>query len=251
MRPFGKSAGDRLPEMEGDTTGITDLESGARRNPVHWLIFCGAVLIAGIVVGIAMMVGNFRERALRNSERELENTVLLLARHFDQQLEDFEVVQKDLVAHMQLAGIVTGDDYRRAMSGHDVHMMLKAKISAMSYVGGINLFDSDGRLINSSETWPLPAINVADRAYFKTFKSGPQSPVVLVEPVHSRITGVWTTVLARKLIGPDGEFLFAVNHSADVVLRDAIPSMPSFQARVTGSGDGHLNVSAHDPESDN
>jgi hypothetical protein len=34
------------------------------------------------------MAGNFRERALHNSERELENTVLLLARHFDQQLED-------------------------------------------------------------------------------------------------------------------------------------------------------------------
>ena len=51
--------------------------------------------------------------------------------------------------------------------------------------------------------------------------------------------------------GPDGEFLFAVNHSVDVVLRDAIPSMPSFQARVTGSGEGTLNVSAHDPESDN
>jgi hypothetical protein len=51
--------------------------------------------------------------------------------------------------------------------------------------------------------------------------------------------------------GPDGEFLFAVNHAADVVLRDAIPSMPSFQARVTGHGDGTLNVSAHDPESDN
>ena len=51
--------------------------------------------------------------------------------------------------------------------------------------------------------------------------------------------------------GPDGEFLFAVNHSSDVVLRDAIPSMPSFQARVTGHGEGTLNVSAHDPESDN
>ena len=51
--------------------------------------------------------------------------------------------------------------------------------------------------------------------------------------------------------GPDGEFLFAVTHAADVVLRDAIPSMPSFQARVTGNGEGTLNVSAHDPESDN
>ena len=50
--------------------------------------------------------------------------------------------------------------------------------------------------------------------------------------------------------GPDGEFLFAVHHGADVILRDAVPSLPSFQARVTGSGDGTLNVTAHDPESD-
>ncbi|HET9456721.1 MAG TPA: hypothetical protein VFO78_05235 [Candidatus Limnocylindrales bacterium] len=51
--------------------------------------------------------------------------------------------------------------------------------------------------------------------------------------------------------GPDGEFLFAVHHAPDVVLRDVIPSMPSFQARVTASGEGTLNVTAHDPESEN
>ena len=51
------------------------------------------------------MVGNFRERALDNSERELENTVLLLARHFDQQLDDFGVVQNDLIAYMRSSGI--------------------------------------------------------------------------------------------------------------------------------------------------
>jgi hypothetical protein len=50
--------------------------------------------------------------------------------------------------------------------------------------------------------------------------------------------------------GPDGEFMFAVNHSADVVLRDAIPSLPSFQARITSTANGVLNVTAHDPESD-
>jgi hypothetical protein len=44
--------------------------------------------------------------------------------------------------------------------------------------------------------------------------------------------------------------VFAVHHSADVVLRDAIPSLPSFQARVTNAADGVLNVTAHDPESD-
>ncbi len=50
--------------------------------------------------------------------------------------------------------------------------------------------------------------------------------------------------------GPDGEFVFAVKHEDDANLRDAIPSLPSFQARVTGSSEGIVHVSAHDPESD-
>lgn len=51
--------------------------------------------------------------------------------------------------------------------------------------------------------------------------------------------------------GPEGEFVFAVSHSADVVVRDVIPSLPTFQARVTGATDGTVTVAAHDPESDN
>jgi hypothetical protein len=62
-----------------------------------------------------------------------------------------------------------------------------------------------------------------------------------------RITGVQSVGVSS---GPDGEFIFAVNHSTDVVLRDAIPSLPGFQARVTGSADGVVQVTAHDPEAD-
>lgn len=50
--------------------------------------------------------------------------------------------------------------------------------------------------------------------------------------------------------GPDGEFIFAVKHGAEVVLRELVPSLPAFQARVTGSTDGVVQVTAHDPESD-
>ena len=91
-----------------------------RGGPIRWLILGGMLLIAAIAIGATVMAGNFRERALRNSERELENTVLLLARHFDQQLEDFEVVQKDLIAFMRSSGIATAEDYKRRMStpGH-------------------------------------------------------------------------------------------------------------------------------------
>ncbi|HEY7130808.1 MAG TPA: hypothetical protein VH440_01095, partial [Candidatus Limnocylindrales bacterium] len=50
--------------------------------------------------------------------------------------------------------------------------------------------------------------------------------------------------------GPDGEFVFAVTHNPETNLRDAIPSLPSFQARVTGTADGAIHVTAHDPEAD-
>jgi diguanylate cyclase (GGDEF)-like protein len=191
------------------------LKHSIRGGPIRWLILGGVFLVAAITIGTTIVAGNFRERALNSSERELENTVLLLARHFDQQLEDFEVIQKDLIAYMRSSGIASREDYKRRMSGQDIHLMLKAKLGALSYVGGVNIFDADGVLINASATWPVPQVRVADRSYFKVFKSDPRSPDMLIEPVYSRITGHWTTVIARRMTGPNGEFLGAVGRGIE------------------------------------
>src|SRR6266567_4306652 len=75
--------------------GPKRVAASVRRDPLLWLTICGGLLIAAIIIGTIAMVGEFRERALSNSERELENTALLLARHFDQQLEDSEIVAND------------------------------------------------------------------------------------------------------------------------------------------------------------
>jgi hypothetical protein len=87
--------------MISDGIASFKLTSASRGGPIRWLILGGGLLIAAIAIGATVMAGDFRERALHSSERELENTVLLLARHFDQQLEDFEAVQKDLIAFMR------------------------------------------------------------------------------------------------------------------------------------------------------
>jgi diguanylate cyclase (GGDEF)-like protein len=199
------------------TTNAASLDAKTlmRGGPIRWLILGGALLIAAIAIGATLMAENFRERALRNSERELENTVLLLARHFDQQLSDFEVIQKDLIDHIRSGGITTADSFKQRMSGKDVHLMLKSKLSALSYVGGVNVFDADGTLINTSTAWPVPSLNVADRPYFRTFQTDPQAPEMLVEPVHSRISGVWTTVIARKLTGPHGELIGVIGRGIE------------------------------------
>ena len=179
------------------------------------LILCGVLLVVAIIIGTAVMVGEFRERALRNSERELENTVLLLTRHFDQQFEDCETITNDLISKMQFSAIASPEIFRSRMSTSDAHLMLKSKASALSYMGDVGLFDADGKLINSSETWPLPDVSIADRAYFRAFKSDPDSKIALAEPVRSNITGKWTTVIARRLSAPNGLFLGVIARRID------------------------------------
>jgi ribosomal protein L12E/L44/L45/RPP1/RPP2 len=61
----------------------------------------------------------------------------------------------------------------------------------------------------------------------------------------ARLSGVRTVGVAS---GPDGEFLFNVVHDGAVDLRDAIPTLPGFAARITSSGDGIVHVAAQDPE---
>ena len=62
-----------------------------------------------------------------------------------------------------------------------------------------------------------------------------------------RLAGVQAVTVSS---GPDGEFVFNVTHRADVAFRDSIPSMPGFAARVTGTGNGVVAVTARDPETE-
>ena len=63
-----------------------------------------------------------------------------------------------------------------------------------------------------------------------------------------RVTGVQSVGVSS---GPDGEFVFTVHHDDAVNLREVVPSLPGFRARVTNAADGVVSVAAHDPESGN
>ncbi len=178
-----------------------------RRDPLNQLILVGILLIAAIAIGTAFAIYSFRQRALANSERELENTVLLLARHFGRDLTNFETVQNDLVRRIKSTGIDTPEAFKNQMSGGEARSMMQALVSGSSDVAGINVYNSAGELINSSRPGPVPTINISDRAYFKQLKADPSSSDVAFALVRGQFTGNWTTVIARRVVGPNGQFL--------------------------------------------
>jgi len=174
---------------------------------IQWLILCAAGLVIAIMLGTGYFALQFRERALEVAERELNNSALLLSRHFDQQLSDLQHVHDDVVGYLRSDGVNTADEFEKKMSTLSAHEMLRAKLAVLPHVGGLNLFNVKGWLINSSEMWPVSDINISDRRYFQDFISGKPTPDVIVEPVVSKVTKVWTTVFARKIVGRNGDII--------------------------------------------
>jgi hypothetical protein len=177
------------------------------RDPIVWLIICGALLVATIIVGTIIMVGEFRERALSNGERELENTVQLLTRHFDQLFDDCEIITAGLISQMRLSEISSPDTFRERVSTAQTHEVLRAVANVPAFIGSVTLFAADGQLVNSSDTFPLPAVSVFDRPFFQRFKSDPNAPAVIIEPARNLLTGTSTTIIAHRLNAPNGTFL--------------------------------------------
>ena len=186
---------------------IVDALVRTRLGAIQWLILCAAGLVLAITLGTAYFAEQFRARALEVAGRELNNTALLLSRHFDQQLGDLQHVHDDVVSYMQAGRVDSADEFEQKMSTFGAHEMLRAKLATLPHVGSLNLFNAKGRLINSSEIWPTPDVSIADRRYFKEFTSGKPTPDVIVAPAMSKVTGVWTTIFARKIVGRRGEIV--------------------------------------------
>jgi diguanylate cyclase (GGDEF)-like protein/PAS domain S-box-containing protein len=206
---------DKNFNLRSSTPRSVTADLPRRRDPVVWLIACGVLLIAGIIVGTAAAIGEFRERTLANSERELESTMLLLARHFDEQFDDYQTLAGETLARLDFSRFASAESFRDAMSGLGAHDRLKANVAQLSYVGDANIYDADGELINSSGPWPPPVINISSRHYYQVFRTDPSPPRFLAEALKSFYGGHWTTILAHRLTGVNGTFLGVMTRRFD------------------------------------
>ena len=189
-----------------------------------WLTVCGGLLVAAIFAGTIMMVGEFRERALANSERELENTVLLLTRHFDQQFEDSDTIAADVISRLRVSGIATPESFGERIAGPDTHEILRSKAGVLSYLGDISIYDSNGQIINWSRPLPVPNLNIAERSLLQDLqvrsaiagrpdRGGPEPAEQQSEHRHCPSAdgedGVFLGVMTRRIEPANYEKFFA------------------------------------------
>jgi diguanylate cyclase (GGDEF)-like protein len=176
-------------------------------RPVRLLVLAGVLVVAIVILGAALVALNLRDRALSSVERDLGNTAFILAEQTDRTFQQIVLIQRDLIERMQTSGINSPEAFEREMAGQDVQHLLKEKINSLPHLAAITLIGADGKLINFSRYWPVPATNVSDRDYFKALTSDPRLTSYISEPVPNRGNGASAIFLAQKFTAPDGTLI--------------------------------------------
>jgi len=167
-----------------------------------------AVLIIACAVGTNIVIlGHLREDALQNAEADLARHTLLLAEQTDRSFQSLDLVLSRVGDYLGGKGINDTESYHRIVSDYDTHIFLREKITGLAEVDAVTMIDDRGTLLNFSRYWPIPAVNVADRDYYKTLKNDPSLESFVGEPVQNRGDGNWVIYLARRLDDPNGQFL--------------------------------------------
>jgi diguanylate cyclase (GGDEF)-like protein len=179
----------------------------ANSRPILLLVLGCIVVAAAVTVTAVLVLSNLRDRAIADSERELQNTALILAAQTDRAFQAVDLVESSVIERMESLGIVSRGDFDRGLSTYDTHVVLKDKLTGLPHIDVVALVNSQGTLINYSRGWPVPRNDLSDRAYFDRLKSDPQLTSFVSEPIRNRGTGAWTIYLVRKVTAPDGEFL--------------------------------------------
>ncbi len=219
--PYMSSMGEivmlEAGRAQSQSTGLDGIILGATRalsqaGPVFWVAFYGVALILAIALGTSLMISSVRDREISRTEKELESTVRLLANQFDGHIENFEAVPRSVATYLA-ANSQTTDQFNELASSESFHRFIREKLSDTTDFAGVNVFDANGRFLNSSERWPVPSLDLSDRKFFRSLKSQANGAPVLIQLVDSRVAKGSAIVIARRITSANGDFLGMVTRN--------------------------------------
>jgi len=171
------------------------------------VIFIGtAALILLLFATVAAFAMNLRQRELRDQERQLTTLGKVLVEQAERSFQSVNLVISS-VAETAAAGVTDDASLTQKMIGHEVYLLLRAKIEGTPQIDAVTVFDRQGKMLNSSRTWPTPEIDISDRAFFRLAKADRNLKNYITEPLQNRDTGAWTIYLVHRISGEGGEFL--------------------------------------------
>jgi signal transduction histidine kinase/DNA-binding NarL/FixJ family response regulator len=167
----------------------------------------GGFLVCAIVMSSLAAIWIARERSVNEWRAQLNNLSLILAEQTSHELTSAYMILDSITEYVQAAGIRSAADLRRKMATPEVHASMRSEIRAVPQIDVATIVADNGDVINITRTFPAPAINLADREYFREQAANRGLGITISKPVRNKGNNQWTFYLSRRLEGRNGEFI--------------------------------------------
>ncbi len=184
---------------------------GARR-----IAIAGAVLIAITSAGAVLSVWDLRRNAIEASRQNMSNLGIVLAEQLSRSIQAVDLVLGETAQHVARLAATSPEEFHQEMASEASRAFLVNRMHALPQVNGLFLTDALGLLVNSSNYWPVPSINIADRASFSAAQAPQATGLIISPPIQSSTTGRWTLYLTRRLESRAGVFLGAAQAAVEL-----------------------------------
>ncbi len=183
------------------------MTAGAFPRPV-WLSI-GLGLFAA--VAIALTIFGLRADALDAAGREQTDLAIVVGREISASNRAIDKILDDVNAMVEAASPQNSLDFRRLFGTEAVARQLKGEIASVANIAVVAVIDNNGDIINGSQDWPAPNVNVSHEDDFIYLSENDSADTYISLPVKNRLLNDTSIYFSRSVKGPEGKFLGIVH----------------------------------------
>ena len=176
----------------------------------QWLMRAATTVVLGLILASGIGIWLLRQGAITETENDNHRLGVVLAEQTARTLQSVDLVLQDLVGQIAGLGVHDRQSLHVLLGGKEVRDSLRQRLSDLPQANALAVLDSAGYFVNQSRSQALPDYSVADRDYFRYFATTADPNPYISAPEISRVTGLPTVFLVRRLAAPDGNFLGVV-----------------------------------------
>ena len=164
------------------------------------------LVVVIICLHAGLLVWELRIDALRGMERDTQVVGGVLAAQTSRYLQLVDAGLRRIQALAVAPPADPGDTVGARFVSHDTHALMTILLQSLPQANAFAIIDSAGRMVANSRASAISPIDLADRDYYRTLLGSDAPDLYISPPAISRLVGVPVIVMARRIIGPDGQF---------------------------------------------
>jgi len=151
-----------------------------------------------------------RSEAIRDSSRDASNLAVVLAEQTANSIQSIDLVLTEIKDREEIRGAEAQNDIDRVFRSDDTYQFLMERLSHLQQAEFIGLVDKNGRLVNTTQKWPSPGIDVSESPHFPHFKNNNDKGIYISNSQVDSIKGTQVIFFSKRINGPNNTFLGVV-----------------------------------------